>query len=313
LLTGVGWFLGGGLACTVPMAAAAAAAPIAIGLLLAPDEPLTDALLGGGVVGLVLLALIPVALQIRGGQAARGQLDASVLSDIRDHVMLSDSAKRVLFRDRELDLLQATIEDDIEACAFNRALVLCDDMERMLGASPEAEQLRERVLVARNRQLAAEIQRESETVMALLESGRWEEADRAAQRLQRLYPDSPALHGLQGRIAAAKGRWKRDLEASFHAAAERGEIEMAMDLLRTLDRVLEPTEAEHIRDVARGVVDQHRDTVSTRFKLAVSDHHWVDALQIGREIIREFPNDTMAEEVRKMVPTLESRAMEQHP
>jgi hypothetical protein len=236
-----------------------------------------------------------------------------MLSDIRDAVMLSDTAKRVLYRDRELELLQGTIEADIEACVFNRALVLCDDMERQLGASHEAEALRERVLAARNRQLAAEIQHESESVVALLESGSWEDADRAAQRLQRLYPDSPALHGLQGRIAAVKGRWKRDLAASFMEAAERGEIELAMDLLRTLDRVLEPGEAEHIRGAAKRVVDQHRETLSTRFKLAVSDHHWADAIAVGREIVLEFPNDTMAVEVEAMFPTLESRALEQSP
>jgi hypothetical protein len=96
-------------------------------------------------------------------------------------------------------------------------------------------------------------------------------------------------------------------------AAERGEIELAMDLLRTLDRVLEPGEAEHIRGAAKRVVDQHRETLSTRFKLAVSDHHWADAIAVGREIVLEFPNDTMAVEVEAMFPTLESRALEQSP
>ncbi|MCH2135679.1 MAG: hypothetical protein MK101_03740 [Phycisphaerales bacterium] len=311
LLTVAGWLGRSPLACLLPLAGAAAITPFTVGLFLAPDRPLTDAMLGGGVVGMVLLTLVPIAVYLRRSSSQVVNPDRSMLLEIRDSVMLSDTAKRVLFRDRELELLQNTIEQDIEACAYNRALVLCDDMERLLGASPEAEALRERVLVARNRQLAAQIQQESEAVVALLESGDWEEADRAAQRLQRLYPDSPALHGLEGRIATVKGRWKRDIADSFKAAASRGEIDLAMDLLRTLDRVLEPGEAEHIREAARDVVAQHRETLSTRFKLAVSDHHWADAIAIGREIIREFPNDTMAHEVQAMFPTLESRAMEQ--
>lgn len=316
LLTLAGFYIGIAMACTVPLAIAIAATPLTVGLLMVSAEShlstgLASALVSAGVVGLVLLSLVPIAMQIRSAGDGTGVDASPMLRDIRDSVMLSDTAKRVLFRDRELELLQQTIADDIEACVFNRALVLCDDMERLLGASHEAEALRERVLAARNRQLAAEIQRESESVVALLESGSWEEADRAAQRLQRLYPDSPALHGLHGRIAAVKGRWKRDLANSFMEAAERGEIELAMDLLRTLDRVLEPGEAEHIRESAKAVVDQHRETLSTRFKLAVSDHHWAEAIAVGQEIVREFPNDTMAQEVEGMFATLETRALEQ--
>jgi len=312
LCTTGGFYIGISLACTMPMVVAAALTPFVAGLLVG-SGPSGPALLSGGVVGLVLLTFVPIAMQIRTSTERTGVDASPMLKEIRDSVMLSDTAKRVLFRDRELELLQQTIEADIEACVFNRALVLCDDMERLLGASHEAESLRERVLAARNRQLAAEIQQESESVVALLESGAWEDADRAAQRLHRLYPDSPALHGLQGRIAAVKGRWKRDLADSFMEAADRGEVELAMDLLRTLDRVLEPGEAEHIRASARAVVDQHRETLSTRFKLAVSDHHWADAIAVGREIVREFPNDTMAREVEGMFETLETRAMEQQP
>lgn len=311
VVTGAGLLLGSALVSQLGLAASVSVSACVAGLLLPEGTPAATGLVIGGVMGVVLLAFLPLLLLTRAGA---GGSDASIydlLKEIGEHVMLSDSAKRVLFRDREHELLQQTIEGDIESCSFNRALVLCDDLERMLGTSPEAEQLRERVLVARNRQLAAEIQHESDAVMALLESGEWEGADRAAERLRRLYPDSPALHGLQARLATAKGRWKRDLETSFLDAAERGEIELAMDLLRTLDRVLEPGEAEHVRTAAGNVLEQHREVVSTRFKLAVNDHQWATALQVGREIIAEFPNDTMADEVREMMPTLEAKATEQ--
>lgn len=311
VVTGAGLLLGNAFVSRLGLAASVAVSACVAGLLLPEGTPAATGLVTGGVFGVVLLAFLPLLLLVRTGA---GGADASVhtlLKQIGEHVMLSDSAKRVLFREREQALLQQTIEGDIESCNFNRALVLCDDLERMLGTSPEAEQLRERVLVARNRQLAAEIQHESDAVMALLESGEWEGADRAAERLRRLYPDSPALHGLQARLATAKGRWKRDLETSFLDAAQRGEIELAMDLLRTLDRVLEPGEAEHVRIAAQKVLDQHREVVSTRFKLAVTDHQWSTALEVGREIISEFPNDTMADEVREMMPTLEAKATEQ--
>ena len=59
---------------------------------------------------------------------------------------------------------------------------------------------------------------------------------------------------------------------------------------------------------SEGVVSRHRENLGLRFKLAVNDKRWSEALEVGEEIIREFPNSKMADEVRSMLTVLETRA-----
>ncbi|MBT4767037.1 MAG: hypothetical protein HOO04_01620 [Phycisphaerae bacterium] len=221
---------------------------------------------------------------------------------------MSDTAKRILFREREMELLRQTIEEDIEQGDFNAGLVLCRDLDRLFGYTEEAEQLRNRVLLARNSQLAAKIEEEVEHVSNLLGEGRLGHAEEAAQRLQRMYPDSPALHGLEARLRGFRQQLKRDLKAEFLTAAERGETQLAMEKLRELDHFLGPDEVADVHAAAAGIIAQHREALSVRFKMAVSDHRWAEAVEAGSQIIADFPNDRMAVEVRDMLEHLHARA-----
>ena len=45
-----------------------------------------------------------------------------------------------------------------------------------------------------------------------------------------------------------------------------------------------------------------------QFRFAVSERRWQDALDIGLELIRDFPNARMANEVREVMDTLRERA-----
>ena len=267
--------------------------------LMEAEAPWASPVLTAGLLGLVGLGLLGAFWtrmdRQEGGRGGGGS--ESLLHELRETAMLSDTAKRIIYRDRELSLIRRTIEEDIERGDFNAGLVLCGDMDRLFGYSEEAEQLRQRVLLARNSQLAVRIGEDVAGVDHLLDSGRIDEAESAALRLQRMYPDSPSLHGLDARV---RGRFMR--------AAERGEVESAMELLRQLDRQLRSDEAAEIHDAAAGVIAQHRDALSVRFKMAVSDHRWAEAIEAGTQIIADFPNDRMATEVREMLERLRERA-----
>lgn len=278
--------------------------------LAQPDATWASPTLTAGLLGLVGLGLLGAFRMLAGSAGVSGRQTglATVLEEIRDTGMLSDTAKRILFRDREMELLRQTIEADIHRGDFNAGLVLCRDLEGLFGYTEEAEQLRQRVLLARNSQLAAKIHQEVAIVAGLLAQGRLDEAEEAGQRLQRMYPDSPALHGLQARLRGARQQLKRDLKTDFLTAAERGDTEGAMDILRQLDRHLAPDEAADVHAAAEGIIGQHRESLSARFKMAVSDHRWAEAAAAGEQIIEDFPNDRMAVEVRDMLDRLRERA-----
>ena len=48
-------------------------------------------------------------------------------------------------------------------------------------------------------------------------------------------------------------------------------------------------------------------SLGVRFSLAVSGRNWQTALETGREIIKDFPNSKMAEEIRERIDTLEQK------
>ena len=59
---------------------------------------------------------------------------------------------------------------------------------------------------------------------------------------------------------------------------------------------------------ARGVIGKKRQNLGVQFKLAVADHEWIDALHVGEQIIADFPNTKMADEVLSMMDLLKERA-----
>lgn len=260
-----------------------------------------------GLVGLGLLGAFRMLGGAGGSQARQGGV-RDILEEILKTGMLSDTAKRILFREREMELLRQTIEDDIERGDFNAGLVLCRDLDRLFGYTEEADQLRNRVLLARNSELAAKIEQEVEHVTNLLDGGQLGQAEDAADRLQRMYPDSPALHGLEARLRGFRHQLKRDLKAEFLTAADRGETQLAMEKLRELDHFLGPDEVADVHAAAAGIIAQHREALSVRFKMAISDHRWAEAVAAGTQIIADFPNDRMAVEVRDMLEHLRGRA-----
>ena len=60
--------------------------------------------------------------------------------------------------------------------------------------------------------------------------------------------------------------------------------------------------------LAKGVIGKKRDNLGVQFKMAVHDHDWAHAVAAGEQIIAEFPNTRMAEEVRGMIDLLRERA-----
>jgi hypothetical protein len=232
----------------------------------------------------------------------------AVLEQIRDTTVLSDAAKQVAYRAKDLEALRAAIREDLDKGDFDGANMLVNEMERRFGYAQEADKLREEINDKNRRVIDGRVAETVETVELLLSKFDWAEATRESERLQRLYPTHPEARKLPARIEAARDDHKRNLLKQWKDAVARDDVDQSIGLLRELDQYLSPSEAEAYKEGARDVFRKRLQQLGAQFALHVHDKSWTEALRTGREIIAEFPNTRMANEVRERMPILEEKA-----
>lgn len=305
---------GGPSALLIGVYAAIALGSVAV-IVLAPE------LRSAGVVALaVTLGLAPIGMSSKRGDGSGGSDLRRVLRGLEQVSRrletlsreggLSEAAKRVLHRREERELLCRAIEQDITDEDWEAAMVLVRELAERFGYRADAEEFRARIAQARAESLDRNVSDAIAPLEALMEQRRWADAYQEAARIERLFPDSSRVDNLRERVDDARRRYKTDLERRFLHAAQRDEVDRAMDLLKQLDGYLTEKEVEQLREVARGVVSKARDNLGARFKLLIEDREWAEAVRVGERIAREFPNTRMAEEVGGMIDTLRARAEE---
>jgi hypothetical protein len=231
-----------------------------------------------------------------------------LLEQCNQRLLLSDTAKRIAYRAEDIAVLQQTIRDDIRRSQFDEAMVLVNELAQTYGQLEKAESYREEIDNARTKDIEAKVKTGIDELEAKLLAHDFVGAGKEAARLQRLYPQSPAVQRLEQRVAASKDQHKAELEREFLKASERDEVDRAIELMTELDKYLTAEEAEPFREVARGVIGKKRDNLGVQFKLAVHDKEWAAAVKAGEQIIKEFPNTRMADEVRSLIDLLRERA-----
>ncbi|HLL88524.1 MAG TPA: hypothetical protein VK324_04420, partial [Tepidisphaeraceae bacterium] len=141
----------------------------------------------------------------------------------------------------------------------------------------------------------------------------WHDAAAEAQRLATIYPDAPQVRVLPAEIEGRRGARKRAMLDEFHAQRNRKDVDGAIATLRRLDAYLTPAEAEGMQDDVRQLFKDKLNNLRTQFTVAVQDKHSRDAIRLGEEIMRDFPNSRLAQEVHDVMGALKQRANEEEP
>ncbi len=275
----------------------------------------------GGVGILIALPLLAVGSvryamwrTLSTGESPLGHPSADIvrkLDQIDDRLLLSDQAKRIAYRRKDRDALREAIIEDIRKQDYEAALALVDEMAQSFGYREEAEHFRDQILDAQAKRKEQLIDRAIADIDAICDRYEWDEATKQAEKLRRTYPEVRRVQELPKRVDHARETRKSELEREFLDAAERDDVERALELMTELDQYLTPEEAEPYLETARGVVGKKRMNLGVQFKLAIQDRDWMQAVQVGEQLIREFPNSKMAEEVRSMLDVIRERAQAQ--
>lgn len=265
----------------------------------------------GLVLGVIFTAVATIRWAIH-GHAGHPQLDRQqlldVLNNISDRMVLSETAKRIAFRHEDLALLRRTIKEDMDKSELEAAAVLVNELRTTYGHVEEAEKLDEQIHAASIAEIEEKVSQSIRQLTKILEEKDFDRAAKEAAKIQRMYPQSDRVRSLSRRVAQAREQYKHDLEREFLAAAEKDDVDRAISLLKVLDKYLTEAEAEPFRETARGVIGKQRDNLGVQFKMAVHDREWTKAVQVGEQIISEFPNTRMADEVRGMIDLLRERS-----
>lgn len=260
--------------------------------------------------GVIRCAVRPVEQALTGSDGIYTKLEehSALLDKLGDRMLISDAAKRVVFRAKDREAMRQAIREDIDRSDFDAALVLVDEMGEKYGYREEAEEFREEILVTRQAMLDERLTRAITSLDGHLDHYDWQRASQEASKIRRLFPDHPRAHGIEQRVREAREVHKHDLERQFLDAAQRDDVDRAWELMKELDEHMTEADAEPFREIARGVIGKKRENLGVQFKLAVHDRDWIAAVDVGEQIIREFPNTKMSSEVRGMLDLLRERA-----
>ena len=230
------------------------------------------------------------------------------LKRISDSVQLSDFVLAITHRGRERTALRLAINEEIIRGDWEAAYALVEQLAARHGYKNEAARLREEVDQSRARQSQNVLHEAIEQITAHMDAHDWDWARREMDRLVAEHPDSPEVRELPALFAQKRNEHKRRLLKAWDESVQRSEVDNGIALLKQLDQYLTPNEAAALAESARGVFRAKLHNLGVQFSLAVTGQNWEEAYGVGQQIVSEFPNSRMAQEVRDRIHVLAKRA-----
>lgn len=231
-----------------------------------------------------------------------------LLRTVADNSSLSEWAKKIVYREKDHEFLRDSIQGSIVREDWEAAAHLIRELDE-LGYAEEARQLSQQIEKSRQAGMEERIDAAVKRFDQLCAAQKWEQARRETARLMKTFPDSPRIAGLPAEIELRRQEHKRALLKQYDEAARRNEVERATQLLVELDSYLAPNEGAALKESARGVFRAKLMQMGVQFSLAVSDRQFLNAIEIGEQIMREYPNSRYAHEIADMMPHLRRRSV----
>jgi hypothetical protein len=242
--------------------------------------------------------------QITDSLAANKQLLEQISQDVR----LSEAAKTIAYRDMDRQQLRASVMEKLHQQDFDAT----DAMIENIAGKDEYRQLAvELKNTADKYRNATDMERVNQVVNyidKLLEQYQWTSASIQIERLIKKYPDSEKAKAMGTKLVEKKEQRKRELLGAWDAAVKKSDIDRSLVILKELDLYLMPSEGLALQEAASEIFKNKLHNMGVQFALAASDKQWQKALETGREIIREFPNSRMADEIRSKLEILQELA-----
>lgn len=294
---------------------------IGLGLLGYGQNPNTLLIVAGGFVfflALISWTFVPLVLKIEANSYR--QLDVvreieatllkqlQMLSEIAENTRISDSAKSLAHRDEEMEALRMAIRDNVRNERWEVAFGMAREIEQRFGYKEESDQLMDDLAAARGEAMESRLTEAMEMIERHFSQRAWDRAVREIDRLRAILPDDARVTTLGERLEQLRQQHKAELLREWDEAVGKNDTNHAIEVLKELDQYLTKEDVEKLQETARCVFKEKLVQLGIQFKFAVRERRWNDALETGLEIVRDFPNARMAQEVRDILDTLRARA-----
>lgn len=226
------------------------------------------------------------------------------LTQINHSTRISDAAKSIAFREEDRRSLREAVFERLKQMDFEGAYEIVDEIENHSEYRLLAEQLRRQVDDYRNATEDQRVDQSITEVERLFDACQWVKASLQIESLIRAHPQSEKMKSLRMALVERKEERKRVLLAAWDDAVTRQETDRSLAILRELDMYLTPNEALALQEAAKDVFRTKLHNLGVQFTLAVSDKQWANALDIGQQIIHDFPNSRMCVEIREKLHVL---------
>jgi hypothetical protein len=273
------------------------------------------AMVAGGLIFLiallVMLSRVSRIVSTLNENSARLEEASKAMESIRDGLLqinhtsrISEAAKAIAFREDDKRSLREAVFERLKQNDFDGAYEIVDEIENHSEYRLLAEELRRQVDNYRNATQDERIDQAIAQVQKLFDGCQWVKASLQIESLIRANPDSEKFKALRQKLVERKEERKRILLAAWDDAVTRQETDRSLEILRELDMYLTPNEALALQEAAKDVFRTKLHNLGVQFALAVSDKHWSNALEIGQQIVRDFPNSRMSVEIREKLHVL---------
>ncbi len=233
---------------------------------------------------------------------------AKMLGVIRDNSLISDTTKSITHRNMERDALRKAIREDILKEDWESAYSLIEDMEKRFGYLLEAYSYRKEVDEFRAKVIEDKLQTSLRYVRVLINEHKWDYARAEIDRVLKLAPDDSRVREVVDELTRKRDAYKENLLQQWHEAVEKKDLDRSIELIREIDPYLTREEAKKLEDSARSIFKAKLLDYGIKFREAVTDKRWKDAMDIGTHIRAEFPNSKMAQEVTESMEALKAKA-----
>ena len=233
------------------------------------------------------------------------------LAQINQSTRLSETAKAIAFRDADRQSLREAVFDKLQQQDFDTAYEIIGEIAQRAEYKELAEQLRAETDKYRDATDQERVNQVIAHIEKLFESYQWAKASTQIERLIKAYPNSEKAKEMRQELLDKKEEHKEILLAAWDDAVKRKATDHSLEILKELDLYLTPGEALALQEAASDVFRNKLHSLGAQFSLAVSEKQWVQALQAGQQIVRDFPNSGMAGEIREKMDVLRQKVEQQ--